>query len=153
MLEENLLEGSTTSPLCSTTTFTYAEMVSRNPKRTLVDRCLSPSEVPLKRSATSDIMKTPTEFKTFYPASPSCDTTPETNRCVHPGAQEGGVGYKEMPGYGAKCVSYLGMQSSSLLSLTALFSIGAVFQVKQGWFRGGCLVHKLRSRQSKQQQF
>lgn len=87
--QENILtlEGCTTSPPCSTTTFTYAEMVSRNPKRTLVDRCLSPSDAPLKRSATSDIMKTPTEFKTFYPASPSCDTTPETNRCVLPGVR------------------------------------------------------------------
>lgn len=80
--QENILpfeEFTTSSPF---STSTYAEMVTRNPKRTLVDRCLSPSEAPLKRSATSDVMKTPTEFKTFYQSSPSCDTTPETNRCV-----------------------------------------------------------------------
>lgn len=81
--DENVLpfEGFTTSSPCSevTTTTSYAQMVNRNAKRTLVDRCLSPSEVPLKRSATSDIMKTP---KTFYHESSPCDTTPETNRCV-----------------------------------------------------------------------
>ena len=64
-------------------TASYAHIVTRNCKRTLVDRCLSPSEVPVKRQVTSEMMKTPTEFKTFLPyTSPSCDTTPETGRCV-----------------------------------------------------------------------
>lgn len=58
----------------------YAQMVTRNSKRTLVDRCLSPSEVPVKRLITSDIMKTPTEFKTFIHITETCDTTPENGR-------------------------------------------------------------------------
>ena len=61
----------------------YAQMVTRKAKRTLVDRCLSPCEAPVnKRHVTSDIMKTPTEFKTFFHhgPSPSCETTPETGR-------------------------------------------------------------------------
>ena len=82
--DENILPPFTTSSPCSTVTSTsYAQMVNRNPKRTLMDRCLSPTDAPLKRSATSDIMTTPTEFKTFsHDVSPSCETTPETNRCV-----------------------------------------------------------------------
>ena len=60
----------------------YAKMVTRNAKRTLGDRCLSPSEGPVKRLVTSDIMKTPTEFKNFFhPTSPTtCDTTPESGK-------------------------------------------------------------------------
>lgn len=78
----------------SPTTTSYAQAVTRNPKRAMLDRCTSPSEAPLKRSATSDIMKTPTEFKTlsrvFHNKNgetiiasdnfPQCDTTPESNR-------------------------------------------------------------------------
>ena len=83
-MENSSFPFSTSSPLsmATSTATSYAQMVGRNPKRTLVDRCLSPSEVPIKRSVTSDIMKTPTEFKTshFIDMSPSCDTTPETTR-------------------------------------------------------------------------
>ena len=62
----------------------YAHMVTRNAKRTLGDRCLSPSEVPIKRLVTSDIMKTPTEFRHFlHDTSPACDTTPESERWVY----------------------------------------------------------------------
>ena len=60
----------------------YAQMVTRNAKRTLGDRCLSPSEAPVKRLVTSDIMNTPTEFKHFFhDTSPTtCDTTPESGK-------------------------------------------------------------------------
>jgi histone RNA hairpin-binding protein len=59
----------------------YAQaVVTRNAKRTLMDRCLSPSELPVKRPVTSDMMTTPTEPNTFFQnTSPSCETTPETS--------------------------------------------------------------------------
>ena len=80
----------------SPTATSYAQAVARNPKRAMLDRCTSPSEAPLKRSATSDVMKTPTEFKTLSRVFqkkngettvtldnfPQCDTTPESNRFV-----------------------------------------------------------------------
>ena len=98
---------SASSSPCSTATAaatsSYAQAVHRNSKRMLVDRCLSPSEAPLKRSATSDVMTTPTESKTFSRVfggnggvsdvtaitpvttleSDQCDITPETNRYVY----------------------------------------------------------------------
>ena len=82
--ENTVLPFATFSPCSSKATTSYAQVVNRNPKRTLVDRCLSPSEVPLKRPVTSDIMTTPTENKMLFyqDLSPTCETTPETNRCV-----------------------------------------------------------------------
>lgn len=82
--ENTTLPFSNFSP-CSTvvSATSYAQMVNRNPKRTLVDRCLSPTDgLPHKRAVTSDIMTTPTEYKSFshYTTSPSCDTTPEATR-------------------------------------------------------------------------
>ena len=89
------------SYLSSPTGPSYAQ-VTRNPKRTLIDRCTSPNDGLVKRSATCDIVKTPTEFnkrlsRVFqnlngnsiqtpmsWDASPQCNITPESCRLVLP---------------------------------------------------------------------